>query len=446
MNRIPVIRIFVFLSMCLITSVVTDASTEISQDVSPTERQNSEKTIRFNFDFPAKEWVFYNGEPQQMNVSLKNTTTEESKVSVVLILTKDDYSPVDRIVKDFVMKPGDSIAAVVPFKLSNPGFYRCTLFLEKDGISGSPKKFNIGYEPEKIVSPVDAKPDLQEFWDKTKAELARVAPEYKMTLLKERSTGTRNIYHVEMMSFGNVKIEGFYAVPKAEGKYPAILYYMGYASDPWCPDTNGEPGFASFVLSVRGQGIQKATSTYGDWIIWGLDSKENYYYRGAFMDVVRSIDFLSSRPEVDADKIVAEGGSQGGAFTLVACALDRRIKAGAPAIPFLSDYTDYFRIVNWPRSSFETYLKSNPTRTWAEVYDVLTYFDVKNLASWIKCPIFMAAGLQDEVCPNHTNFAVYNQIKSKKQYRIYRNIGHSTPRVWYNLHMDFFREALGLKK
>ena len=52
------------------------------------------------------------------------------------------------------------------------------------------------------------------------------------------------------------------------------------------------------------------------------------------MDLERAVDFVASRPEVDDDRIVAEGSSQGGAFTLVACALDSRIKAAAPTFPF----------------------------------------------------------------------------------------------------------------
>jgi len=401
--------------------------------------------IKFTYDFPAKEWVFAEGETQEMNMKLTNTLKDKTKVNIVLLLTTDDFLPIDSIVTSCVIKPLDSLSIKVPFKLEKPGFYRCKLYIEKEGTIGSPESFNIGFAPEQILSPLDAKPDLESFWKETRVQLNKVTPNYKLKLLKERSTGGKNVFHVEMMSFGNVKIEGFYAVPKAPGKYPAIAFYMGYGSDPWYPDTDGEPGFACFVLSVRGQGIQKATNTYGDWIIWGLDSKENYYYRGAFMDLVRAIDFLTSRPEVDAEKIVAEGGSQGGAFTLAACALDKRISAAAPSVPFLSDYRDYFRIVSWPRSSFETYLTANSTRTWEEIYNILSYFDIRNLAPWIECPVFMAAGLQDEVCPPHTNFAAYNQIKSEKQYAIYHDQGHGTPSEWYEMHMKFYRERLGIK-
>lgn len=112
---------------------------------------------------------------------------------------------------------------------------------------------------------------------------------------------------------------------------------MGYGSKPWSPKPNDNSGFVEFVLSVRGQGLQQPTNIYGDWITYGLQSKENYYYRGAFMDLVRAIDFVASRPEVNTKNIFAEGGSQGGAFTLAACALDRSrgVSSGnSPKSPF----------------------------------------------------------------------------------------------------------------
>ncbi len=400
--------------------------------------------IDYRYDVPAKEWVFAEGDEQKINLTFKNTINEKTGFNFIVVVKTDDHQKVDSIVKRYKIDALDSLVTSIPLKLNNPGFYQCTLFIEKEGVTDSPEVFTVGFEPEKIVSPTDAKEDFDAFWNQTREELNKIEPQFKMNLLKDRSTGEKNIYHVEMMSFGKVKVEGFYAVPKKPGKYPAIAYYMGYGSEPWYPDTNGDQGFASFVMSVRGQGIQKATNTYGDWIVWGLESKENYYYRGAFMDLVRAIDFLVSRPEVDADKIVAEGGSQGGAFTLAACALDNRIKAGAPTVPFLSDYRDYFKIVGWPRSSFETYLAANKESNWDKIYDVLTYFDIKNLAGKITCPVYMAAGLQDDVCPPHTNFAAYNQIKSDKNYEIYHDQGHSTPSEWNELRMKFYKKVLGL--
>lgn len=398
--------------------------------------------ITMTYDFPANEWVFMEGEEQYMELTLNNTLRGKSRFNVVFILRTDKNQPVDSLVIPLTLGSRKKIVQRINFRLPEPGFYRCTLYLEKDGATGNAEKFNIGYEPEKVISPVDARPDFDAFWEKSLADLALVQPDYKITLLPDRSTGAKNIYHVEMMSYLHTKIEGYYAVPKAPGVYPAIAVYMGYGSEAYFPHTDGTPGFCEFILSVRGQGIQKPVSAYGKWINWGLAAKETYYYRGAFLDLVRAIDFLVSRPEVDSTKIVAEGGSQGGAFTLAACALDPRIRAAAPTIPFLSDYRDYFEIVHWPANDVAEYVANTPYADWEEVYEVLSYFDIKNLAPRIKCPIYMAAGLQDEVCPPHTNFAGFNNITSEKKWVIYHDQGHGTPNEWYDLRMKFFHSII----
>ena len=156
------------------------------------------------------------------------------------------------------------------------------------------------------------------------------------------------------------------------------------------------------------------------------------------MDLVRAVDFLVSRPEVDSRYIFAGGVSQGGAFTLAVAALDHRIRAAAPCVPFLSDFPDYFRLVDWPRDRFELAMEADSTLTWPDIYKVLSYFDIKNLASRIQCPVMMAAGLQDDICPPHTNFSGYNLIQSEKRYIIYPYQGHGVEDSWYDDRRAFF--------
>ena len=273
----------------------------------------------------------------------------------------------------------------------------------------------------------------------TLKELSGVVPDFRMTWLEERSQGAKNIYRVEMYSLGNVRIEGYYAVPKQKGKFPSVISFLGYGSGGGFPNPDNMPGFCEFILSTRGQGIQLPVNTYGKWIVHGLEDKLQYYYRGAFMDLVRGLDFLCSRPEVDMEKIFAEGGSQGGAFTLAACALDKRICAAAPYIPFLSDFRDYFKIAPWPRNVFEEYMCGHAESNWEEIYRLLSYFDIKNLAPRITCPIIMGVGLQDNICPPHINFSGYNQVKSPKHYYIYYDKEHTVGKSWWAIKDNFFR-------
>ena len=284
--------------------------------------------------------------------------------------------------------------------------------------------FNFGYDITGIVSAPDMQDDFQEFWNAAKSQLAGVPINATMTLIPEKSTSKRNVYMVEMQSVPDaadsddpVTIRGYYAEPVESGTYPVLITYQGYDSDstttPWCPSGDGRPGYIEFVVSTRGQMVNNRSpyeNTYGDWFMSNLGNKDSYYYRGAYMDAVRAIDFVCSQTKTDIHNIFAQGQSQGGALTIAAAALgEGRITAIAPSIPFMGDFPDYFKVGSWP--SYNVYKAlDNLGVTEAELLENLSYFDTKNLATLITCPIRTAIGLQDNVCPPHTNIAPYNNI------------------------------------
>ena len=391
------------------------------------------------------DYIFLGADPIQITPSIQNKNASDVEGQLLVTLTTDDFQPIKADSKRITIPANGVYSDQFEFVNPTPGFYRYTVQLKRNNEVVCEKKFNVGYEPEKIVSPIDAQPDFKEFWDNNLAELAKVAPDYKLTLQPEYSKLGYNVYLVEMRSLDNELIRGYYAQPKAEGKHPIIVEYMGYGSKPY-PPTQWWDGFAYFILSVRGQALNEPTNRFGTWITSGLDDKQNYYYRGAFMDVVRALDFVCSRPEIDSDKIAARGGSQGGALTIAAASLDKRVKVVAPSIPFLSDYPDYFKIAPWPKSDFDYYMTQHPEASWDDVYKTLSYFDVKNLAQWVDCPYYMGIGVQDNVCPPHTNFAGYNQVKSEKNWIAFPEFGHSVGREYHENMMDFFREKLNVAK
>jgi cephalosporin-C deacetylase-like acetyl esterase len=141
-----------------------------------------------------------------------------------------------------------------------------------------------------------------------------------------------------------------------------------------------------------------------------------------------------------------EGSSQGGALTFATAALDnRRIMACVPQVPFLSDFPDYFRLATWPSNEFTDFIEKEKKLPREEVYHTLSYFDIKNLAGWIKAPVMMGVGLVDDVCPPHINFAAYNQVRSEKQYIVYPYAGHGLPEDFYIQRAKFLRGKFGLE-
>jgi cephalosporin-C deacetylase len=257
----------------------------------------------------------------------------------------------------------------------------------------------------------------------------------KLEPVPEHSNDRRTTYRVTFKSLGGATAGGILCMPVAPGKYPVSLDLMGYGADPYWYDPASDPERIQFLVSVRGQGIFKEPE--GRWIDRGLDSKEHFYYRGAFCDIVRAIDFVCSLDRADTSRIIAMGDSQGGAFTWIAGSLDHRVRAIAPSVPFLCDYPDYARIVWWPvHEVFEAADAQGIPRE--ELMRTLSYFDVKNFTDRVQCPVFMAFGLLDPTCPPHTNFAAYNQVSAPKEFHCEPLCGHA---MWKERRFQQLRSA-----
>ena len=334
-----------------------------------------------------------------------------------------------------------TVASFVP-KVPGPGFYKGTVTCSWQGGQVS-QTIQVGYAPEKLLPPLAAEPDFKKFWDESRARLEKVDPQYRLIHQPELSKRELNVYEVSMRSFGNIRVRGWYEVPKSKGPHPVILRVPGYGG-------NMKPiarfkDMVVFSFNPRGHGnsqedIKGKPSNY--WIR-GLDNKEGYYYQGAYLDCVRAVDFLCSRKEVDPKRIAVEGGSQGGGLSLSTAALDSRISLCAPHIPFLTNWELYFKTSHWPE--MDEWIEAKELRTWQSTLKTLSYFDTMNMAPRIECPVFMGVGLQDAICPPVTCFAVYNRVKGKKEYRVYPNAKHHVDKAHHQLVFNWMRKHFGLK-
>ena len=152
---------------------------------------------------------------------------------------------------------------------------------------------------------------------------------------------------------GGSRVHAKYLRPKnaleqnSKGR-PAVLMFHGYSgnSGDWADKLNyvGQ-GFVVAALDCRGQGGLSENiegvkgNTLRGHIIRGLDdAPEKLYYRQVYLDTAQLAQIVMDMPEVDAERVGATGGSQGGGLTLACAALEPRIKRAAPVYPFLCDY------------------------------------------------------------------------------------------------------------
>ena len=341
------------------------------------------------------------------------------------------------------------------------GFYKATCIVNDD----LARAFVFAINPTAVVSAPDAQADFASFWAAAKTQLEAIEMNPVLTEITAKTTAARKVYLVEFNSIPDgltgdpVVVRGYYCEPQDGQPHPVIMHYLGYDSGyrpggqdvkPYCPSGDAEPDYAEFYISTRGQSINNRAAdereadgkgdfvnTYGDWFAFHFGDKDSYYYRGAFMDCIQAVRFMATRPTSDMNNLFGEGQSQGGAFTYAAAALsDHPFRAIAPGIAFLGDFPDYFDIVNWPAYVAR---ENQGTMTDAEMFAFLSYFDTKNLAPAITAATYACLGLQDNVCPPHTNIAPYNNLAvTDKQLVINPELMHQVASTWYSEMMAFF--------
>ena len=276
-----------------------------------------------------------------------------------------------------------------------PGFVTCRAEVEVEGKEYSDLA-KVGVDPEHIEAVAKMPEDFDRFWEGEIAALKRIPLDARMTLLPERCTARSDVYHV---SFQNERqgsrIYGILSVPKAPGRYPAILNVPGAGVRAYQGDTYlADDGFISLTIGIHGLPVTLDDEVYASlaagaldrYWLQGLDNRKDFYYRRVYLGLVRSIDFIYTLPQFEGDFVAVRGGSQGGALSIVAAALDKRVRCYSAFYPALCDLTGYLkgRAAGWP--AMFRYEEDKTTCVVAQKAAVSAYFDVENLAHKVTVP------------------------------------------------------------
>jgi dienelactone hydrolase/pimeloyl-ACP methyl ester carboxylesterase len=139
-------------------------------------------------------------------------------------------------------------------------------------------------------------------------------------------------------------------IPEGNGPFPGVLMPLGHSQNGKAAEYMqrgaillAKNGFVALVYDPIGQGERsQLLDKLGNPAIKGSTSEHTMCGIGALLvgrsaasyrvwDGIRSLDYLVSRPEVDAKKIGCTGCSGGGTLTSYLMALDDRIAAAAPS-------------------------------------------------------------------------------------------------------------------
>ena len=281
--------------------------------------------------------------------------------------------------------------------------------------------------------------DFESFWLETLAVAwAKATP----TTVETLETGLKQLVVKDLTfsGFNGDPIKAWLIHPHvAPGqKLPTIVSYVGYGGGRGRPLEHTlfpSAGYAQLIMDTRGQGSGWSVGHTADpyptgphasgMMTKGIESPQDYYYRRVFTDAVRLLGALRELEVIDTERVILNGGSQGGGIALAAAGLVgllnsvtdapgvsgadvAQILGVAADVPFLQHIRHATTMTDaFPYGEIVQYLH---THRGAEemVFNTLNYFDGVNFTPRASVPALYSVALMDGTCPPSTVYASFN--------------------------------------
>jgi len=342
-----------------------------------------------------------------------------AELEVIHALGKPHYS--EKISFEDIAPVDGKITATFHPKFTMPGVSDAWLRLvDSDGHLIWVERYRMGYDLEAFKPDLRVEPDFEPFWKTTLAELRKTPLDAHTERVKEfEDAPDFEVYKVRFNGWAGKPMHALLFVPR-EGKkpFPAIVTAhpgtKGFGINKGADGVYGskikqDPRFVTIVPLIRGHEPDAADIPFNHpW--WGpLEDRDTYVARSWYCAMVRAVDYLATRPDlVDMKKVVAMGGSQGGALALVTAALDPRVAYCFADCPANCQ----------PHEIMNSYQSFGPSRgivpagkAPADVEKLLSYFNPVNFAALIECPTHVGSNIGDLTVHSMGPLAAYHNLK-----------------------------------
>jgi cephalosporin-C deacetylase-like acetyl esterase len=256
--------------------------------------------------------------------------------------------------------------------------------------------------------------------------------------VKEESPGR---YHVIFSSAHDARVTARLMLPPGGGKSAAVLLQHGY--------TGSKDDFAPLQLALAAQGIASLAVDapyHGERKVAGADIFGPYLHHTrdglaqAVIDLRRGIDYLQSRPEVDADRIGYLGASMGGILGADTAGADPRLKA----VVLWVAGGNWGRLIETSSLARRLFAQSPSAESLSDAGRVLRPVDpLVWVARIAPRPLLMLNGRQDDVVPPPTTEELFAAAREPKEIRWYDS-GHNLPVLQaVTVSLQWLKEKLG---
>jgi cephalosporin-C deacetylase len=351
-------------------------------------------------------------------ITITATITQRTNDSLYV----SGYKNNDQVLLKTAIVPGTDSFVVFEGKFKEP----CSVIIEAR-IKEAKQKIGSIVDPLKIKPGSDCPKDFNAYWDQEKRFLNSIMMEVKSKKIDIRDSGYV-CFDTEINCTGPKTVKGYFAKPekaKVRSLPIVLVVHAAGVKGSWCRSETANAlnyakmgkGALCFDLNAHGMLNGQPDEYYNNleagelreyW--WsGLENRDEFYFRGMYLRLLRTIEFLTRQPEWDRKRIIVIGESQGGGQALAAAGLDSRVSAVVATVPAMCDWggTLVNRKGGWPQP-FE---RSGDQE---KMKQVLPYFDTANLLKDSKAIIVVEIGLIDNTCPATSIYAAINQAKGPK--------------------------------
>ena len=369
------------------------------------------------------DWLYRKGEKARVEVQLYKYGVPVD--AVVKYEIADDMLPSDR--KGEARLKGGRASIDIGTR-TTPGFRDLRLTANVDGKTYK-HHIKVGFSVDEIRPYTKEPADFLDFWNKNIEDMRAFPLTYTKTKAEEYCTEKVDCYLLKITL--NKKKQAVYAYlfyPKnaQKGQCPVVLCPPGAGiktiKEPLRHKYYAENGCIRMEMEIHGLNPTLPKETFDDmtkafngrdngYLFNGLEDPDRYYMKRVYLALIRCLDLLTSLPEWDGRNVIVQGGSQGGALSMVAAALDSRVTQCIVNHPALSDMAAYSagRTGGYPHfNRVEGMFNERTLRTMA-------YYDVVNFARHITCDTYMTWGYNDDTCPPTTSYAVWNTLTCPKE-------------------------------
>lgn len=272
--------------------------------------------------------------------------------------------------------------------------------------------------------------DFESFWQQ-KIEKLNLIPLNLEWISVESLTDSVIMKRFSCQGFTGNRLFG-YVLSKMDGKnLPCVVTHHGYMYHAGQPHEHMpfiEDGYVVIAYDFRGQsGLStddfKYQTGHSKLMTKGIHDPNQYYMVHVYMDALRIVDVARHLENVDPQKLMIHGGSQGGGVALAVAALDSNVYLTLADVPSYSYLPGRLETRNGSIAEIAQYIDEGHI-TKEQALKTLSYIDLVHHAKNIKSPVIASTGGKDMICPEAYFMPTYQFIPTEKSLYQYPEAGH----------------------